>query len=152
MYIQPNEIKKIAAELDSMLYDFITKGGVIAPINRVTFKYRNYLIVYNEQQNIWNVFYLTNIKIHIASTCLKVSAFAICKLHEKGLATQIKEIKKYDDVFLKNYIDSLFFKHTISCTSDELKKNTALCRFELVQAKAKHAKKKIDNLFYSSLA
>ena len=149
MFIQQIDIKKTASELDSMLYDFVTKGGMIVPINRYTFKYRNYLIVNTD--NEWNVFYLTNIKNHIASTFLKVSAFAICKAHEAGLKSKIKEILKHDDVFEKNYLDSLVFKNTIIKSADLDIKQTAVCRFEIVQTKAKYAKHKIDNLFYSSL-
>lgn len=151
MYIQQIDITKTARELDQMLYDFVTKGGLIIPINKTTFKYRNYLIV-NDNQNGWSIFYLTNIKNHVASTFLKVSAFAICKAHEAGAYSKIKEIRKYDSIFEKNYLDSVVFKHTINHSSNDTVKDTALCRFELVQAKAKHAKQKIDNMFYSSLA
>jgi hypothetical protein len=151
MYTQQINISKTANELDQMLYDFVTKGGLIIPVNKTTFKYRNYLIV-NDNQNGWSIFYLTNIKNHVASTFLKVSAFAICKAHEAGAYSKIKEIKKYDSIFEKNYLDSVVFKHTINHSSNEIVKDTALCRFELVQAKAKRAKQKIDNMFYSSLA
>jgi hypothetical protein len=149
MFIQQIDIKKTANDLDSMLYDFVTKGGMIIPVNRHTFKYRNYLLVNSD--NGWDVFYLTNIKNHIACTFLKVSAFAICKAHELGSKSKIKEILKYDNVFEKNYLDSLVFKHTIVNSADCDIKQTAICRFELVQSKAKYAKHKLDNLFYSSL-
>lgn len=149
MSIHQIDIVKTATDLDQMLYDFVTKGGMIVPINKTTFKYRNYLIVQNNNQG-WSVFYLTNIKNHVASTFLKVSAFAICKAHESGSHSKIKEILKYDDIFEKNYLDSIIFKHSFNCSSNEILKHTAQCRFEIVQAKAKFAKQKIDNMFYSS--
>lgn len=151
MSIQTFDLKKTALDLNNMLHDVIVKGGIITPIGKNTYKYKNYLISKNQPAG-WNVFFLDKNKKHLASTFLKVSAFAICKVYEKRQYNSIEEILRLDSIFEKNYIDSLFFKNTLTTTADLDRKDTALWRYEIVHLKAKEAKQKIDRIFYSSIA
>lgn len=145
------DIKAKANDLENMLRDFIIKGGLIVPIGKNTFKYKSYLVV-RDNSGGWSVFLVSaNIKKHIASTFLKVSAFAICKAHDKNNQRLISEIIEEDKIFERNYLDSLFFKNTYKVTQDLDKKDTALWRLEIVHEKAVLAKKKIDHIFYSSI-
>lgn len=146
------DIKTTAGNLDNMLRDFIIKGGIITPVSKNVFRYKNYLVT-RDRTGGWNVFLINgNTKRHIESTFLKVSAFAICKAHDKNKYNVILDIKKEDSIFERNYLDSLFFKNTYNTSTDYDKKDTALWRLEIVHEKAALAKKKIDRIFYSSIA
>lgn len=145
------DIKSTASDLEHMLRDFIVKGGIITPINKNTYKYKNYLVI-RDNSGGWSVFLVANnSKKHLASTFLKVSAFAICKAHDKSRYNTILEIQHEDAEFERNYLDSLFFKNTYKTSQDWDKKDTALWRLEIVHEKATSAKKKIDSIFYSNL-
>ena len=99
----------------------------------------------------FNECFLPNKKKHIATTFLKVSAFAICKLHEKHQTARMQEVERNDRIFEKNYMDSLVYKNTYKKTADNVIKDTALWRYEIAHAKAKHAKQIIDGTFYASI-
>jgi hypothetical protein len=82
---------------------------------------------------------------------LKVSAFAIAKLHDKKWTIRIDDIEKEDKRFQKNYMDSVFYKNTMKVSKDYVTKDTALWRWELVTEQVKDAKSRIDGIFYASL-
>jgi hypothetical protein len=144
------DIKQTANELESMLKDMVLNSGMFVPISKDMIKYKKYTII-KLPDGAWAVFHNDVKKKHIATTFLKVSAFAVCKLHEKRQSLKIYEIELQDKVFEKNYVDSLVYKHTYKKTQDNMTRDTALWRFEIAHAKAKHAKEIIDRLFYSSL-
>lgn len=144
------DIKKAAANLDSMLSDIVVKQGIFVAVNKRQIRYKNYIIV-REDNSDWTVILVKDKKIHVATVFLKISAFAVCKLHEKGKAHSLQEVKNNDAIFKKNYIDSQFYRKTIQTTDNEVSRDNAQWRFEIVQANAKQAKDRIDSLFYSSI-
>jgi hypothetical protein len=144
------DIKQAAADLDSMLHDIVVKQGMFSAVNKRLIRYKKYIIVRDPEDN-WNVILADTRKIHIATVFLKVSAFAICKMHEKGRASTISEIKSNDEIFKKNYIDSQFYRKTAQNAKDPVTRESAYWRFELVKDYAKTAKTRIDNVFYSSI-
>lgn len=144
------DIKQTAADLDSMLHDIVVKQGIFVAVNKHLIRYKKYIIVKDPNDN-WNVILADKRKIHIATVFLKVSAFAICKMHEKGRKHNIDDIKNNDEIFRKNYIDSQFYRKTAQTAKDPVTRESAYWRFELVKDYAKTAKARIDNLFYSSI-
>jgi len=144
------DIKQAAADLDSMLYDIVVKQGIFVAVNKRQIRYKKYIIVKGTDDN-WNVILADKRKIHVATVFLKVSAFAICKMHEKGKKHSIDDIKNNDEIFRKNYIDSQFYRKTAQNAKDPVTRESAYWRFELVKDYAKTAKARIDNLFYSSI-
>lgn len=145
------DIKETAKELDRLLHDIVVNQGMFVPVNKDLIRYKNYMMVRNED-NDWVVLLVKDKKIHIATVCLKVSAFAMCKLHEKRRSNTMAEVENLDKHFKKNYIDSLFYKKTAQHSSNEITKDNAVWRFEIASASARDAKKKIDDIFYASLA
>lgn len=141
--------KQTAQELDAMLYDVIMQAGIFVPVDKNTFQSKKYQI--KRIEGGWSVYDL-NTKAKIADTYLKVSAFAVCKLHEKRYSGQVKEVLSEDQAFSRNYIDSLFHKNIYKVSKDEITRDNALWRYELVHGRAKRAKDRIDRLFYSSIA
>lgn len=144
------DIKKAASDLDSMLSDIVVKQGIFVAIDKRQIRYKNYIIIRNDH-NDWNVILVKDKKIHLATVFLKISAFAVCKLHEKKKLSRLEEIKSNDAIFKKNYIDSQFYRKTVQNTDNDVTRDNAQWRFEIVQANAKKAKDRIDALFYSSI-
>ncbi len=144
------DIKKAAADLDSMLSDIVVKQGIFVAVTKRQIRYKNYMIV-REENSDWNVILVKDKKIHLATVFLKISAFAVCKLHEKGKIRSLDEVTGNDAILKKNYIDSQFYRKTIQNTDNDVTRDNAQWRFEIVQANAKQAKDRIDSLFYSSI-
>ncbi len=140
------DIEKAAVEFDNMLFKLVTKGGLFVPSGNNLIKYKGYRL--KRVNSGWDV--IINNKL-IASTFLKVSAFAICKAHEERQTGRFTEILENDKIFERNFIDSLFLKHTATVSKDSISKDTAQWRFEQVNQRAKSAKARIDSLFYSSI-
>lgn len=145
------DIKKAAAQLDSLLSDIVVKEGVFVAVHKRLIRYKNYAIMRNETDDWVVVLIKDKRKFHIGTVFLKISAFALCKLHEKGKLRSVEEIKANDAIFRKNYIDSQFYRKTAQTASLPETRDSAQWRFEIVQAQAKAAKEKIDSLFYSSI-
>lgn len=145
-------IKDAAQELNNMLNDAIIKAGIFVPVSKNVLQYKNYFIK-REQDDSWSIFLIeNNSKKLLSNTFLKISAFAICKLHEKRNYRDIAEVENSDKIFQKNYIDSKYFRNTYKISTDEAKKDTALWRYEIVNHKAKAAKAQIDQIFYRHIA
>lgn len=144
------DIKQAAASLDSMLSDIVVKQGIFVAVNKRQIRYKNYIILRDENSD-WTVILVKDKKVHLATVFLKISAFAICKLHEKGKLRSIEEVKSNDAIFKKNYIDSQFYRKTIQKTDNDISRDNAQWRFEIVQSNAKQAKDRIDTIFYSSI-
>ena len=144
------DVKQAAADLDSMLHDIVVKQGIFVALNKRLIRYKKYIIVRDVNDN-WTVILSDQRKFHIATVFLKVSAFAVCKMHEKGKNTSIDEIKSNDDIFRKNYIDSQFYRKTAQSAKDPVTRENAYWRLEMVKDNAKTAKARIDGMFYSSI-
>jgi hypothetical protein len=147
-YTQTNKIMDIN-RIEEQIYDMAVRSGMFVPINGRTFRFKKYMIVHGPDDR-WNVFLLPR-KTLIANTFLKVSAFAIAKLHDAGKSSIMNRIEQEDARFQKNYLDSLFYKNTMKVSKDVSRKDTALWRFEIVNQEVKGAKSQIDAIFYSSL-
>jgi hypothetical protein len=150
IYTQMLNLKETANELEGMLRDIALKSGIFVPITKDLIRYKKYSVIKLEDGS-WAVFHTDPKKRHIATTFLKVSAFAMCKMHEKRLSGRIREIEQNDGIFEKNYADSLIYKQTYRRTTDSVRKDTALWRYEIAHAKAKQAKQAIDSVFYASI-
>jgi hypothetical protein len=146
-------IKTAAQELNNMLTDAVASKGVFVALKKNLLQYKTYL-VRKEQDDSWTVIYVSpkGNKYVLANTFLKISAFAVVKLHEKQRAREISEVIFEDKLFETNYTDSLYFKNIFKITQDEAKRDTALWRYEIVTSKAKTAKAKIDRTFYRLIA
>lgn len=144
MYIQTSDIKILAAELNSMLHDFIVDNGVFVPAGKNTVKYKNY-IIQKSKDDLWVVSLYSKI---IAETFLKSSAFVLCKLHETNNRIEFKNVCLHDKEFKKHFIDSKYFEYVIKNSQDEVSRDTALWRYEISTKKAEKLRKKINTMLY----
>ena len=136
-----------STELEAMVYDIAVRAGIFVPVNKNSVKYKNYLII-KDPDSQWNVFHVSS-NTPIATTFLKISAFAICKLHETRHSKSIKEVQLEDDKFRANYLDSVFHKNTYTVSKDAATRDTAQWRYEIVKQRATKSKERIDRIFYS---
>jgi hypothetical protein len=144
-----SELTDKIQDFEKMIFE-IASNHMFVNINKNTLKYKNFIV--EKRQSTWTSYYiLKGRKIKISDTFLKVSALAVCKLHENKKFKSLEEIVKRDQLFQKNYIDSVFYKNTFKRTRDQLLKDTALWRYEISHGKAKTAKQYIDKEFYSLL-
>lgn len=145
------DIKETAQNFEQLLNDIVVKRGIFVPTGKNTIRYKNYLVHKNHDDE-WVVIRLTkSSKEHIATVFLKVSAFAICKMHEKNRKSTIDEIKYADSVFRKQYIDTRFYRRTIQTAQNSATRDNAVYRFEVAEDIARSAKRKIDDVFYRSI-
>jgi len=144
-----SELTDKIQDFEKMIFE-IASNHMFVNLDKNTLKYKQFVV--EKRQGIWSSYYiLKGKKIKISETFLKVSALAVCKLHEKKKNKSIEEIVKKDRLFEKNYIDSVYYKNTFKRTRDQLLKDTALWRYEISHGKAKSAKQYIDKEFYSLL-
>lgn len=149
MSIRMFEISQISSELDQMLFD-IAANNMFVSIEKNKLKYKTYTV--QKTKSGWTVHYqLSGHKKLLGEMFLKVSAFSLCKLHEKNKQREMKELTDKDATFQKNYLDSLYYKNTYSKTRDGLLRDTVLWRYEISHSRAKTAKQYIDNNFYALL-
>lgn len=136
--------------IEAEIYDMAVRGGMFVPVDNRSVRYKKYMIVKGPDDR-WNVFIMPT-KVLVASTFLKVSAFAVAKLHDQKKSKMQARVEDEDKRFQKNYLDSVFYMNTMKVSKDAVTKDTALWRYELVKEQVKHAKGQIDSIFYSSLA
>ena len=150
MYTQIANINAHPKYLEALLYNMAVKSGLFVPVDKTSFKYKHYMIIKGPDE-YWHVFLLAPSKKLIGQTMLKVSAFAICKLHDANNKYLVNVVKNEDKTFERNYIDALYYSETYTRTTDLTTRDTALWRYELVHSRAKLAKEKIDRIFYTSI-
>ena len=80
-------------------------------------------------------FLLFDVSTHkrVAHTFSKRGAIAYSKARAKNNAELAKEVLRLDQNLGKHYMDSLFRKHTIEQTDDEMRRDAAEMRFELAK-------------------
>jgi hypothetical protein len=148
--IQTGNMNINTEKLEAQIYDMAVRSGMFVPVDSRTFRYKRYMILRGPDDR-WNVFLMPTKQL-IASTFLKVTAFALVKMHEKKMSHRMQELEDHDLKFQKNYNDSVFYKNTMNVSKDSIRRDNALWRYELVNEKVKSAKSQIDRIFYSSLA
>jgi hypothetical protein len=142
-------IKETAQTFDKMLHDVVTQRGMYVPVSKDTIRYKSYLITRSPKGG-WDIIKSEkgSGKEFVANVFLKISAFAVCKMHENHRSQRLDELL-YDDMqFQKHYIDTLFYRKTIQRSTNPATRENALFRYEVSEDIAKRAKNRIDSQFY----
>lgn len=79
-------------------------------------------------------FLLYDIKQHkqIATTFTKTAALAMARQMAQNNRDSLRFIRSTDDEIHNKYNECVFYKHTIARTEDEIKRETAKIRYEIV--------------------
>lgn len=83
----------------------------------------------------------------VAITNFKTTAVAIAKCLSEGKDVT-KDALFYDEILAKHYNDAIFYKRTIKCTNDPIKKDITEARLQLAIDKSKHLKDKLDDFIF----
>lgn len=150
MYIQTSDYKKLERDFDVLVNKMIDKNGIFVTIKPNVFRFKKYQV--QKMNDGWVVTFNKKGRIiTIGTTFLKISAFAVCKLHDKQWLRQVAIVLENDEIYKKNSIDAGFFKNVVDNSKDFDKKSIAECRFDITSNKAKRAKKLIKNYFISTI-
>lgn len=143
------DLKEKFQDFENMFFE-IASNNIFVPISKNKLKYKNFFLEKRDQS--WTVTEkIGSYQKHIATTFLKISAFAVCKSYDQKKIHTAEKIIKQDREFEKNYIDSLHYKNTYKTTNSTILKDTVTWRYEISHGRAKKAKQSIDKEFYSLL-
>lgn len=87
-------------------------------------------------------------KEKIAETFCKTAAIALAKKHNEGDTTCQNDILRHDHTIEKWYNDSLFYKHTMNTTKDDLRYEIAETRYEIASSHTRQAKSALDRYIF----
>lgn len=103
------------------------------------------IVIRQSKQHGYIIFDCKN-QTSIATTFSRVAALAIAK-HYKNIHKHTT-IKSIDNKIEKFYNDSLFYRNTISKTSDVIKKEITEDRLELAQAELQTAQSLLEDIIF----
>lgn len=137
--------KRHAQKLETFLDEEFAKNLPVAQLPNGTLVYKHYKIKKNKL-NVW-----TLSKVNLASPIevfnLKVCALLAAKFYEKNNINKINEIKRLDQLYQQSLNDSVIFKHRFKTSKDAVRRDIALWRWEVTDARAKDTKNKIAHMF-----
>lgn len=150
MFTRTPNYNKLVRDFDVLVNKMIDKNGIFVTIKPNVYRFKKYQVQKVDDNWVITINQKGRIRI-LGTTFLKISAFAVCKLHDKKWLRQVAIVIENDEIYKKNSIDAGFFKNVVDNTKDNDRKMIAECRFEVTAYKAKCAKKLIKNYFISTL-
>jgi len=75
----------------------------------------------------------------------QTAAIALAKKLAKNNPNDHQEIIKLDQLLQKNYIDCIFYSHTIKNTADEIKRATTYDRYDIAKIKVEDATQALES-------
>jgi len=139
-------IKKSARQLEEFYEDFKDKLPFTMLANKAI-GYHDYVVRPNKT-NGWDLLkkYSTGPAL-IDSFNLKVCALISAKFHENTRIQQLMEIKEMDRQYAANETDATYFRYFYNKTTDPVRRDTFLWRYEVTNEKTKFYKDKISSSF-----
>lgn len=109
----------------------------------------NFEIIEAPKQGVYKIKNLKNSKI-IFSTFTKAAAFALAGSLTKTNSVN-KKIPELDKIIEKNYLDCIFYKHSIQTTADHEKREATITRLEIASLKIKQARRHLERIIFSNI-
>lgn len=136
--------KKQAAKLETYLDDEFKQKLPIAVLPDASLVYKNYRVKQHKNKS-W-ILYSPHGNI-IDNFNLKACALLAAKFYSLHSLSKYNEIKHLDTDYQNNLVDSVMFKHRYDHSTDAVKKDTCLWRWEITTDRAKYAKSQIVTKF-----
>ncbi len=142
-------IKKAAKNLynfyeqakESIPIPVLANGGVV---------YKDYVIKKNKKSR-WAVYKKRPGTVSFVNSYnLKTSAILAANYHHSNSVNKMIELKNLDEGFWSNQTDSFIFDNLFKKTTDSVKKDNFLWRWEMTKSRAEYYKSKILSAFNSS--
>ena len=127
--------------IDSSLEEVIRQADLPIKLKNGNFRFQKYLVKKNHQTDHFDIIHLPTKNI-IAHAFLKTTAFIVVNKHKRR--QNFDGVIGHDKEFLKNYADCQFFKYTIKHSKEDVKRDSALHRFEICADKAMYYKEAIE--------
>lgn len=136
--------KKQAEKLENYLKEEFRKELPIALMPDGSIVYKNYKIKQTKQKQ-WKLYRIGGNLIDTFN--LKACALMAAKLYSINQLTSYNEVKNLDHSYQKNATDAGIFKYRYNTTTDPVRKDTVLWRWELTTARADSLKLQISQKF-----
>jgi hypothetical protein len=138
--------KKQAEKLEHFLDEEFKKELPIALMNDGSLVYANFKIKRNKH-GTWNLYRVGGFLIDKFN--LKACALMAAKNYSANRLAAYNEIKHLDSSYQRNATDATIFKHRYKTVKDLDRRDLALWRWELTEARAKQTKAEIAVKFKS---
>lgn len=138
--------KRHAEKLEKYLEDEFKRDLPILVLPDKSVVYKNFRIKQNKQ-GLWNLFKVDGLKVD--SFNLKACALMAAKQYIRNDIIAYNEIKNLDVAYQKNATDSSIFKYRYQTVKDIDRRDLALWRWEITDARAKFTKIAIVSKFKS---
>jgi len=137
--------KRIIEELDNIMEQGLNRVHVPYAKGK-SVRIKNTVIRQTKQG-----FLVFDVKTHtrVAETFSKRGAIAFAKARAKGEDSKCNQILDLDAGLSKHYMDSLFHKHSIEQTKDEIRKMALETRFEIAKDQTFHYMDQIDRFIFN---
>lgn len=114
-----------------------------------TIRIGEYAVIYAKKQNSYKI---RNVKqdMLLMETFSKSAAIALAVTMANNRG-KTKELLDLDRIIQKNFMDGVFFKHTIKVTKDDAKRFSAMTRYEIAKQKTKDARTRVETILFGSL-
>lgn len=137
-------IKRQAEKLERYLDEEFKHNLPVVQLSDKSLIYKNFKI----KQDKTGYWILSRVKGNIIDKFyLKVCALLAAQFYSTNHLNRYNEVKNLDSVYQKNSVDSDIFKYYYKKTSDKIKKDTCLWRWEISHDKAQIAKTQIVSKF-----
>lgn len=129
----------------------VSTNKVLLPYQKGnTIRIGDYAVIFAKKQNSYKIQDTMNHCL-VAEAFSKSAAIALAvTLANKKTAE--REILDLDRVIQKNFMDGVFYRHTIKVTKDETRRASAMTRLDIAQARVRDAKQRVETILFSSLA
>lgn len=109
--------------------------------------YKDY-VVKKSSDDYWELYKCFGKKFRFVEKFnLKSSAVMAAKHYDRNYIKGILEVRSLDSGYWRNHMDSVIFKDLYSRTTDSVKKDTFLWRWEITKCRADYYKQKITSAF-----
>jgi hypothetical protein len=132
--------KSLAKKLEQYLDDEFEKNTPLLLIKDGSILYKKFKIS-KDISGLWNLYRINGDVVH--GFKLKSSAVLAAKYYDKLSYKNVEEIKLLDYDYWTNMVDASFFKHRLTESESNIKKDIFLSRFENSSSKALFYKKEI---------
>ena len=145
-WLWPMNIKKSAQVLENFYEDFKDKLPLTFLPNK-TVAYKEY-VIRPKKDGSWQLLKKYSQSLQEVDTFNLKSVAIICaRYHEANSINSYIETKRLDDQYFSNHQDAVFFQHFYKKTSDPIKKDNYLWRYDVCSQRATYYKDKISNTF-----
>ena len=133
------ELQEIVdGNLDLTMFPY-AKGNSIRIGKIIIRSSKNGFLVYDCETNL-----------QVARTFCKTAAVAVARnLAKKKGIDSINIVLDLDNTIQKHFNDCVFYKHTISKTTDDFKRNISKTRYEIAKDRTNQARQSLDHIIFS---